>query len=257
MPYTATDLCKHDYRGYERNETAMTEMLIIGIKCLAAILAGVFAGNGAVYVFNKIPAAWLCDYGEKPSAALTNPYNQRVKSYPWKFLFTMLFVILGIKLVMDDWRFAIAALCCLWLLLEMAIADSKYRIVPDQFVLLTAVTALGFIPFHGNWTDCLYGGLAGFGVMTFTALLGKMAYRRESVGGGDIKLFSALGLIMGLRGILIVFALTALLSAVHLIWLLARKRIKRQDQVPMVPYIAISAGVYLVFLWDGGAILQL
>ena len=48
----------------------MTDALITLIKCLAAVLAGIFAGNGAVYFFNKMPAAWLTDYGEKPSEEL-------------------------------------------------------------------------------------------------------------------------------------------------------------------------------------------
>lgn len=85
--------------------------------------------------------------------------------------------------------------------------------------------------------------------MGFTALLGRLAYRRETLGGGDIKLFASLGLVMGLVGIMAVFVLTTLLSAVHLIWLLIRKKLKRSDTVPMVPYIALSAAVYLVFLW--------
>lgn len=227
----------------------MTDTFIILVKCLAAILAGVLAGNGAVYCFNKMPAKWLCDYGEQPSAELLDPYTQRVKSYPWKYIFTMLFVVLNIKMVMDDWQFAVAALCAIWLLLEMAIADLKYRIVPDQLVILLAVSALGFLPFHSGWQDCLFGGLAGFGVMGFTALLGRLAYRRETLGGGDIKLFASLGLVMGLVGIMAVFVLTTLLSAGHLIWLLIRKKLKRRDTVPMVPYIALSAAVYLVFLW--------
>lgn len=235
----------------------MTDFLIVGIKCLAAILAGIFAGNGAVYFFNKMPAKWLCDYGEKPAEELLDPYTQRVKSYPWKFVFTMLFVILGIKLVMDDWQFAVAGVCALWLLLEMAIADQKYRIVPDQLVVLLALTALGFIPFHGSWLDQLIGGLVGFGVMGFVAILGKMAYRRDTLGGGDIKLFASLGLVAGLNGILIIFVLTTLFSAAHLIWLLARKKIKRSDTIPMVPYIAGAAAVYLVFLWGYGDILLL
>lgn len=235
----------------------MTETLIITIKCLAAVLAGVFAGNGAVYAFNHFPAQWLCDYGQEPSEELLDPYTQRVKSYPWKFLFTMLFVVINIKMVMDDWRFAVAAMCCLWLLLEMAISDVKYRIVPDQLILLLAVSAVGFIPFHGGWTDCLYGGLAGFGVMAGTALLGKFTYRRESLGGGDIKLFAALGLLAGLGGILVIFVLTTLLSACHLIWLLVRKKVKKGQTVPMVPYIAAGAAIYLIFLWGKESVLYL
>ncbi|MGN0659657.1 MAG: prepilin peptidase [Emergencia sp.] len=233
------------------------EAIIVAVKCLAAILAGILAGSGAVYFFNRMPAGWLCDYGEKPSEELLDPYTQRVKSYPWKYIFTMLFIVIGIRLVMDDWQFAAAALCSLWLLLEMAIADVKYRIVPDQLVILLAVTSLGFISFHGSWMDCLFGALAGFGIMGFTALLGKLAYRRDTLGGGDIKLFASLGLTAGLAGILEIFVMTTLLSAGHLIWLLARKKIRRHDTVPMVPYIAVAAAVYLIFLWGSGLQLNL
>lgn len=235
----------------------MTETLIIVIKCLAAILAGVFAGNGAVYFFNKMPAQWFCDYGERPTEEMLDPYTQRVKSYPWKYVFTMLFVVIGIKLVMDDWQFAIGAFCAIWLLLEMAVADIKYRIVPDQLVILLAVSALGFIPYHSSWKECLFGGLAGFGIMGFTALLGKFAYKREAVGEGDIKLFTSLGLIAGFSGVLVIFALTALISGAHLVWLLVRRKISKYDTVPMVPYIAISAAVYFIFLWGFEQVLML
>lgn len=227
----------------------MTDVLTTAVKCLAAILAGVFAGNGAVYCFNKMPGTWFCDYGQAPDEELLHPTEQRVKSYPWKYVLTMLFVVTGIKLVMEDWQFAVAAVCAMWLLLEMAIADLKYRIVPDQLVVLLAVSALGFIPYHGNWMDGLLGGLAGFGIMGLTAVLGKITYRREAIGGGDIKLFASLGLISGLSGILMIFAMTALLSGGHLVWLLASKKIKRTDTVPMVPYIALAASIYMVFLW--------
>lgn len=235
----------------------MTDTLIVVIKCLAAILAGVFAGNGAVYFFNKMPAQWFCEYGQRPTEDMLDPYTQRIKSYPWKYVFTMLFVVMGIKLVMDDWQFAVSAFCALWLLLELAIADIKYRIVPDQLVILLAVCALGFIPYHGSWKECLFGGLAGFAIMGLTALLGKMAYKRDAVGGGDIKLFASLGLICGFSGVLVIFALTALLSGGHLVWLLVRKKIRKNDTVPMVPYIAASAAIYFIFLWGYEQILFL
>lgn len=235
----------------------MTELLVSVIKCLSAVLVGIFAGNGAVYCFNHMPAQWFCDYGEKPTEEMLDTYTQRVKSYPWKFILTMFFVVIDIKLVMDDWQFAVGAVCAIWLLVELSMADLKYRIVPDQLVILLAVSALGFIPYHGSWTDCLWGGLTGFGIMGFTALLGKMTYRRETLGGGDIKLFASLGLISGLTGILIIFALTALISGGHLVWLLVRKKIKKNDTVPMVPYIAIASVIYFVFFWGYEQILFL
>lgn len=227
----------------------MTDALITVIKCLAAVLAGVFAGNGAVYFFNKMPASWLTDYGDEPSEELLDPYTQRVKSYPWKFIFTMLFSVLYIKLVIDDVRFAAAAACILWLLLEISIADVRYRIIPDQLVILIAVCGIGLIPFHGSWRHCLYGALIGFGFMGAMALIGKMAYKRDTVGGGDVKLLTALGLVCGPGGIVLVLMATAFLSAGHAVWLLARRRLKRTDTIAMGPYIAISAGAYLVFFY--------
>ncbi len=229
-------------------DTTITLLTIM--KCLAAILIGIFAGNGAVYLFNHMPAQWFCDYGKQPTAEMTNPYTQRVKSYPWKYIFTMLFVIIGIKLVIYDWQFAIAGVCATWLLLEMAIADIKYRIVPDQLILLLAICALGFIPFHGSWRSSLIGALIGFGIMALTACIGRLAYKRDTLGGGDIKLFASLGLILGATGILTTLVLTTLISAAHLCLLLARKKITKKDTVPMVPYIAMAASIYIVFLWQ-------
>jgi len=231
----------------------MNDKLILGgiilAKIIIAVAIGVLQGNGAVYFFNKMPGQWLCDYGETPNEELLNPSTQRIKSHPWKYLFSMGFVILNIKLFVDDWQFALAASAALWLLLELSLADRKYSIVPDQLVILLAVTAVGVIPFHGSWKPPLFGALIGFGIMTFIALAGKLAYKRETLGGGDIKLFSVLGLIAGPYGILFIFAATTIISATCFAYLIAKKRVKITDSLPMVPYIAVATAVYLVFLF--------
>lgn len=221
---------------------------IVLIKAIIAVVIGVLQGNGAVYFFNKMPASWLCDYGETPSEELLNPTTQRIKSLPWKYLFSMGFVILNTKLVIDDWQFALAASAALWILLELTLSDMKYSIVPDQLLILLAITAIGVIPFHSSWKVPLFGALIGFSIMTLIALIGKLAYRRDTLGGGDIKLFSALGLIAGPKGILFIFAATTLLSAACFAYLIAKKRAKITDSLPMVPYIATAAAIYLVFL---------
>ena len=232
----------------------MSDKLIEGglvlTKVIIAVVIGVLEGNGAVYFFNKMPGTWLCDYDETPSDELLNPTTQRIKSSPWKYLFSMGFVILNIKLVMDDWQYAIAATAVLWILLELSLSDKKYSIVPDQFLILLCITAIGFIPFHGSWKTPCFGGLIGFGLMAIVAIIGKFAYKRESIGGGDIKLFFALGLIGGIKGILFIFAATALISAACFAYLISKKRAKITDSLPMVPYISVAAAIYLVLLWD-------
>lgn len=228
----------------------MTENYITTIiTCIIAIIAGVILGNSAVYIFNRIPGKWLCDYGVEPDEELLHPTRQRVRSTPWKYCFSCLFVMAAIKLGLEDPLYAVIALITCWILLEMAIADLKYMIVPDQFIVLLMVAAVGFVPHHSSGPfSGILGGLIGFGIMFLIGVLGKLIYKKDSLGGGDIKLFMALGLCLGVKGILTVFVLSTFVTAVHLAYLMARKQIKPREQRPLVPYIAVSATIYMVIL---------
>lgn len=257
------------------------ELITSIIKYLVTVIAGIVLGNGAVYLFNHMPGQWFLDYDEKmpepkddlgqadgpktdvfgaagPESLIDGrgkdseegTYRpQRVRSTPWKYLFSMLFIAVGLYLVKTDWVYAIAVLAVCWILLELSIADIKYKIVPDQLVILLAVSAVGLIQYHTSWLDMLSGAALGLGIMAVTALLGRAIYKREAVGGGDIRLFAALGLVVGTKGVLAVFMLSALLSGAHMVFLLATHKIKRKDTIPMVPYIAVSAAIYLIFIW--------
>lgn len=235
-------------------------ILIRVILAVAGVFFGVLEGNGAVWIFNRIPESWLLDYGQTPKEADKeqddDPYRQRIRRNPWRYLFSGLFVVLNITMFEEDWQFGIIASAAMWFLLEMAISDKLYRIVPDQFILLLAVCGLGFLPYHGSWQDCLFGAAAGFGVTALIELLGKVTYRREAIGGGDIKLFTALGFMCGVSGVLFIFAASAVVAAAHFVVMLMRKKIKRTDSLPMVPYIAACAAVYLAFLWGRFEIIE-
>ena len=257
------------------------ELITSIIKYLGAVIVGILLGNGAVYLFNHMPGKWFIDYDERvPDRQSDDPGQdhepktdvfgaagpeslidgrgrlsgadtyrpQRVRSTPWKYLFSMLFIAVGLYLVRDDWAYTVAVLSVSWILLELTIADIKYRIVPDQLVMLLAVSAIGFIQYHTSWLDMLSGAALGLGIMAVTALLGRAIYRRDAVGGGDIRLFAAVGLVLGTKGVLAVYMLSALMSGAHMVFLLATRKIKRKDTIPMVPYIAASAAIYMIFI---------
>ncbi len=85
-------------------------MITILIKIAASLVLGVLAGFGAVYIFNKMPAAWLTDYDAKPPAELTDPHIQRVKGFPWRWIYAAGFSCLLIRLSFFDVQFAAAGL---------------------------------------------------------------------------------------------------------------------------------------------------
>ena len=226
----------------------MNAHLTMILTCVFLLILGIFLGNGAVYFFNKMPGKWLVDYGQEPDEELLHPTCQRVKSTPWKYVFTGFFIVVGIAMATDDPYYAFAAVFALWLLLEMSIADIKYMIVPDRLILLLLVCGIGLIPRNeAGVAGCLLGAAAGFAVIGLTAFIGWLIYKESAVGGADIKLFAALGLLTGLEGIAFIFVVSTFASAGHFTWLLLRKKVKRTDQRPMVPYISAAAALYMVF----------
>src|SRR5699024_494265 len=134
------------------------------------IVTGVLAGFGAVYIFNRMPARWLCDYGEKPDPLLEDPYIQRVKGFPWRWIYAAGFSCLMVRLTLFDIQFAAAALFACWALLIIGLADLKYMVIPDQFVLMLALTAFGFVPYHDSVWQPLTGALIGGGAMLMVGL---------------------------------------------------------------------------------------
>ena len=263
----------------------MTELIIVIIKICMGLFLGILAGNGAVYVFNHIPASWLCDYGEdsrkvdhvnSDSGGSTSPkdpsdssfngrsYNysaahnahsdpndyipQRIKSHPWKLTFSMVLCIAYIWLfTTNTFSFAAASCVAIWLLLLIAAADRKYMIIPDQFTALLAITAIGFISCHSSFLQPLWGALLGGGCMLAVGLTGKLIFKRESLGFGDVKLFAAIGLCLGLYGTAIVLLGTSLMSCIVYSVRILRKKISKGDMQPLADIIALVTGLYLIF----------
>lgn len=219
---------------------------IIGV--ILALILGIIGGNGAVYVFNHIPAKWLCDYGEVPEEDKLQ--RQRINSTPWKVIFSVLLVAGGVKLAADDFLFALPVMIAIWILIIISAADAKYMIIPDQAVIALAVCSVGFINYHDSPLDMLYGALCGGGIMLIMTLLGRLVSGREAMGLGDVKLMAVLGFIAGLRGIIIIIIGMSLISAMAFTVMLAMKKIKRTDSKPLGPYISAAAVIYMLIIWQ-------
>lgn len=229
----------------------MGELIEILLRCGAGAAAGVVSGCSSVWFFNRIPGRWLCNYNEEPDEELLHPTEQRIKSVPWKYLMSALFCVTYIWLFMGDLAYGISGAVLLWLLAEIAMADAKYSIIPDQLIYLVILTGISFISFkEDGLREALMGAGIGAGFMALIVIMGFIAYRKMTIGGGDIKLIIALGLVLGPAGIAVTIVGSTMISAAHFIWKLMRKKAKLTDKLPMGPYIAVSAGIYVVLLHE-------
>ena len=240
----------------------------------AAVLAILF-GNGSVVAFNRIKPQWFEDWDEdsvrkgagdggKPRKVLPARLveadadgRQRLPSSPWKFAFTGYFAITGLYLAIrgSGLTFEISVLCVLFIVLEMAICDQLYRVVPDQFSIMLAISAAAFVEYHEKWWEPAAGAALGFGISAAVLLLGMLLFKSGSIGGADIKFFTCMGLVAGRTGIVMIYILTTLLFAVYSAVVIATRRGTIRDRNPMLPSACAAVTIYFLFLWNAGDML--
>lgn len=103
----------------------------------------------------------------------------------------------------------------LTILLGIALTDAREYIIPDQFSVGGAVLGFGasFLPGGIGWQQSLLGATTGFFLLWAVAILGKMAFKKEAMGGGDIKMMALIGAFLGVPGVLLTIFIGALLGS--------------------------------------------
>jgi len=135
--------------------------------------------------------------------------------------------------------------------------DLEHMIIPDRVSLGGIAAGLLFsllLPsLHGTaqrWQAlAASAGGAALGIVVLWAIgvLGKLVFRREAMGLGDVKLLGAIGAFLGWKGVLFsIFASSVLGSLVGLYLVLSGRR-EWQSRIPYGPYLALGAVIWI--LW--------
>jgi len=108
------------------------------------------------------------------------------------------------------WRYglsweALTAAVFLTLLLGIAVTDAKHYIIPDEFTWGGLGAGLALSLRHGTpgVLQALIGAAVGFGLLYGVAWAGEKIFRKEAMGGGDIKMMAMVGAFVGWKGVLL------------------------------------------------------
>lgn len=141
------------------------------------------------------------------------------------------------------------SLAVILLLITLSLVDIYDKEVPDQYILFYLLLLLPlryFFPLT-VFIDHIIGGIVGFGFFYIIALIGEKVYKKESLGGGDIKLYGIIGLILGVE--LTIFSIFVA-SLTGLLFSLIFIRGKEGKYLPFVPFI--SLGVWIAYIYGNG-----
>lgn len=130
-----------------------------------------------------------------------------------------------------------------WLLVALAALDLRHFWLPDRLTLPLALVGLaGGVTAVGPPFDArLIGGAGGFLALAAIAWGYRVIRGREGLGGGDPKLFGAIGLMLGWQALPYVL-LGA--SGVGLLWVCvrfaARKKVAASDRLPLGALLCLA-----------------
>lgn len=133
----------------------------------------------------------------------------------------------------------------LTILLGIALSDARFYIIPDQFSVGGAVLglALAFLPGGLHWLESLAGAAAGFFLLWFVAWAGEKIFRKEAMGGGDIKMMAMVGAFLGVSGVFLTLFLGSFLGAV----IFGPISLRTGKLVPFGIFLAMGAATTYLF----------
>lgn len=132
----------------------------------------------------------------------------------------------------------IVAILFISMLVIITVSDLAYMLIPDKVLLFFGallIIARVFSPLE-PWWDSIIGAVGGFGLLLLIAILSK-----GGMGGGDIKLFAVIGLVLGIIPTLLTLFLAAFIGAIIGVIHLRRSKQGRKTPVPFGPSIALAA----------------
>jgi len=142
-------------------------------------------------------------------------------------------------------------------LIVIAFIDLEFQIIPDRITLpgillgIILGSTILFDPFFRlnllGFKASLIGLLLGGGLFYLIAILGEALFKKEAMGGGDIKMMAMVGGFLGWKGVLLTTFLGSLFGSVIGILLIILKGKERGSKIPFGPYLALGAVLSLFF----------
>ena len=140
------------------------------------------------------------------------------------------------------------------LLIIISFIDLRERIIPDVLSVPFIIIGFAFSFFLRNINplDSLLGILAGGGSLLLIAIVGSKLFKKEAMGGGDIKLAAMLGAFLGWQLTLLSLFLGFFVGSVIGVLIMVTSK-NKNDVIPFGPFIALGA---MISMFWGQAILH-
>ena len=184
---------------------------------------------------------------------------------PISFRYPLVEIITGLSFVLTAMAFPpqknfldfMFALIFVFFMIMVFFSDLETQVVPDAanfggivfgltFNFLRGLNSSGeaiFAPFLSAFS----GMILGSALLFLIGWLGKIVFKKDAMGEGDLYLGAFLGAYLGWQGVLLSIFLAYLLAGVFCIGLLLMRKVKLEEYIPFGPALALGGAITLFF----------
>lgn len=125
--------------------------------------------------------------------------------------------------------------------------DIETKILPNELTYSLAIIGISFFIYEGIAIKGLIGFSTGFITFYLISIIGKKLYKQPVIGGGDIKLISAMGSYWGTQVCIITIYLSFIIGGVFAILLILFKKKNRKQEIAFGPSLIIASFISIFF----------
>jgi len=127
--------------------------------------------------------------------------------------------------------------------------DLSHQIIPDLISLpgigVGLLGSLLFLPL--TFLNSLFGVLLGGGSLFLVATLYQWLFKREGMGGGDVKLLAMIGSFLGWKAVILTILIGSLIGSITGIVIILLRGKDFKYAIPFGPFLSLSAVISLFY----------
>jgi leader peptidase (prepilin peptidase)/N-methyltransferase len=134
-------------------------------------------------------------------------------------------------------------------LIVITVIDLYHQIIPDVISLPgigVGLSASLFIP-QITFFNSLSGVLTGGGSLFLVATIYQWLFKREGMGGGDVKLLAMIGAFLGWKAVILTILLSSLIGSITGIIIMVSKGKDFKYAIPFGPFLSLGAVIALFY----------